>query len=68
MQGIYSYLKKSLCTDAFYASLQGGHRLPGLSKSRRLRAPGPGVKESKDSPSVFPIPTSGPITFRPLVP
>ena len=23
---------------------QGGHRLPGLSKSLRLRAPGPGVK------------------------
>ena len=57
-----------MCTDAFYASLQGGHRLPGLSKSLRLRAPGLGVKESKGSPSLFPIPRSGPITFRPLVP
>ena len=60
--------EQNLCTDAFYASLQGGHRLPELSKSLRLRAPGPGVKESKGSPSIFPIPTSGPITFQPLVP
>ena len=40
---------------------QGGHRLPGLSKSLRLRAPGQGVKESKGSPSLFPILTSGPM-------
>jgi hypothetical protein len=40
---------------------QGGHRLPGLSKSLRLRAPGQGVKESKGSPSHFPILTSGPM-------
>ena len=40
---------------------QGGHRLPGLSKSLRLRAPGQGVKESKGSPSLFPIPNSGPM-------
>ena len=52
----------------FHFHFQGGHRLPGLSKYLRLRAPGPGVKESKGSPSIFPIPTSGPITFRPLVP
>ena len=61
MQGIYSYLNKSLCTDAFYASLQGGHRLPGLSKSLRVRAPSQGVKESKASPTIFPILTLGPM-------
>lgn len=48
---------------------QGGHRLPGLSKSLRLRASGPGVKESKSQPFHLPhsdlwshhIPTSGPM-------